>query len=658
MQNLTMDKSLKELISISNNVGSDLMLVQGGGGNTSVKTDDGKYMYIKASGTALKDMSVDKGWRKLDFEKTLSILNDQWLASLENEGKEAEITHRLNAYCVDGLKNGARPSVESMLHAMLGKYVIHLHPVVIGAYVSAKNGRKFIEKLFANEKKPVMWINYDNPGLTLAQKVSKLISDYVGQHNCKPEILILEKHGLFVSADNLNSSLKLVSRVVKICSANLKAAKAVKVKAVENEIINDVKLSIRKAFYNAANQYVMVSHFLDEQICAFMNQKDARKHLSFPALTPDEMVYANGPAVWLENAQTDKVEAKIKKYIENKQKIPFAFLVKGAGLFVVGKQSSINTVRDIVKGSFFIRQHASSMGGINALNNSQREFINNWEAESFRKAVADGVRGGELLNRIAIVTGAGSGLGRGLAIGLAGAGANVALADIDEKAALETAEIIKSKFRGCSTMILPCNVTSEESVNNGFNKLIEQWGGLDILVNAAGVAPAFSLTDLPVNKWRFALEVNLTGYFLMAQKAAQIMIAQGMGGNIINLSSKSGIDPSKNNTPYNATKSGEIHMARGWAMELGKHNIRVNSVCPGNVFEGSKIWNPEYIKVCAKKYGIKPEEVIPYYVSKTMLGREIKGQNIADAVVFLVSDKAKMITAQTLVVDAGQAMVR
>jgi NAD(P)-dependent dehydrogenase (short-subunit alcohol dehydrogenase family) len=287
-----------------------------------------------------------------------------------------------------------------------------------------------------------------------------------------------------------------------------------------------------------------------------------------------------------------------------------------------------------------------------------REFINNWEAESFRKSVADGTRGGELLNRIAIVTGAGSGLGRSLAIGLAKAGANTALVDIDEKAAQETADIIKSRFGGCSTIALTCDVTNADSVNAAFDKLIANWGGLDIMVNAAGVAPAFSLTDLPVNKWRFALEVNLTGYFLMAQKAAQIMIAQGIGGNIINLSSKSGIDPSKNNTPYNATKSGEIHMARGWAMELGKHNIRVNSICPGNVFEGSKIWNPEYIKVCAKKYGIKPEEVIPYYVSKTMLGREIKGQDIADAVVFLVSDKARMITAQTLVVDAGQAMVR
>mgnify|MGYP005661957495 CR=1 FL=1 len=177
-------------------------------------------------------------------------------------------------------------------------------------------------------------------------------------------------------------------------------------------------------------------------------------------------------------------------------------------------------------------------------------------------------------------------------------------------------------------------------------------------MNAAGLAPPFALVDMPVDQWRAALEVNLTGYFLMAREAARIMIAQDIGGSIINLSSKSGLDASKNNTAYNATKSGEIHMARGWALELGARGIRVNSVAPGNVFEGSKIWNPEYIKVCARKYGIKPEEVIPYYVGKTALQREIKGQDVADAVVFLCSDKARRITGQTLVPDAGQVMVR
>jgi len=264
----------------------------------------------------------------------------------------------------------------------------------------------------------------------------------------------------------------------------------------------------------------------------------------------------------------------------------------------------------------------------------------------------------ELKGKTAIITGAGSGLGRSIAIGIARAGANVAAADIDKQGAMQTCELIKNEIPEVSAMVVLCDVTNEANVEKAFATVKESFDSLDVLVNAAGVAPAGALVDMPVDKWRFALEVNLTGYFLMAKHAARLMIEQGTGGSIINLSSKSGLDASKNNTPYNATKAGELHMARGWAMELGQHNIRVNSVCPGNVFEGSKIWNPEYIEICAKKHGIKPEEVISHYVSKTMLKKEIKGQDIADAVVFLASEKSRMITGQTLVVDAGQVMVR
>ena len=264
----------------------------------------------------------------------------------------------------------------------------------------------------------------------------------------------------------------------------------------------------------------------------------------------------------------------------------------------------------------------------------------------------------ELKDKRAIVTGAGSGLGKSIAIGLSRAGARVGLFDIDGKSAGETEAVIKKELPQVEAAAMTCDVTDEVDVDKAFEALLKKWGGLDILVNTAGVAPAYRLVDLPVDKWRSALEVNLTGYFLMARAAARIMIEQGIGGSIINISSKSGLEASKDNTAYNATKAGEIHMARGWAMELGEYGIRVNTICPGNVLEGSRIWNPEYIKVCAKKYGIKPEEVIPYYVSKTALKREVKGQDIANAVVFLCSDKARTITGQTLVADSGQVMVR
>ncbi len=211
-----------------------------------------------------------------------------------------------------------------------------------------------------------------------------------------------------------------------------------------------------------------------------------------------------------------------------------------------------------------------------------------------------------LKGHVAVVTGAGSGLGKSIAIGLARASASVGLFDIDTESAEQTSDLIKKELPNSKTLVVKCDVTKEDNVDNAFQKLIENFDCLNILVNAAGVAPAGPLVNLPVDQWRFALEINLTGYFLMAQAAARIMIEQGTGGSIINVSSKSGLQASKNNTAYNATKAGEIHMARGWAMELGQYGIRVNSVCPGNVFEGSKIWNPEYIKVCAKKYSIEP----------------------------------------------------
>ena len=241
----------------------------------------------------------------------------------------------------------------------------------------------------------------------------------------------------------------------------------------------------------------------------------------------------------------------------------------------------------------------------------------------------------ELKDKTAVITGAGSGFGRSIAIGLARAAAKVGLLDTDVKSAGESEAMIKKELSQAKAMVVACDVTKERDAEKAFERVAKELGGLDILVNAAGVAPAYPLIDMPVEKWRFALEVNLTGYFLMARAAARIMIRQDIGGSIINISSKSGLQASKDNTAYNATKAGEIHMARGWALELGEYNIRVNCICPGNVFEGSKIWNPEYIKICAKKHGIKPEEVIPYYVSKTALKREIKGQDVADSVVFL-----------------------
>jgi len=653
-----MNKALAELIRISNMTGKDSNLVQGGGGNTSVKSADGKYMYIKASGTALKDMNERNGWRRLRLEPVLATIKDDSLAQLDTHTRETEVANRLLLACDDNVTSGTRPSVEAHLHAFLDKCVIHLHPSVVGAYVNAKNGKAELQKLFKDEKIPPVWVSYTDPGFTLAKKIAKLVDGYQNRFGKKPAILFLQKHGLFISAKSPDAALRLVRKVINRCAGRLKQPKPGRTKSISQDVITDAKLCIRKAFFEATGQYSTISYFYDDCFAAFWRQKHAQKMLSQAALAPDELVYANGPALWVERCNSQKIAARLTSQINRDRKPPMAFLVRDIGLFVAGKENLAPTIRDIVESSLFIRTNASRLGGIVALNKRQQDFINQWEAEAFRTKLASGPDQGQLQDRIAVVTGAGSGLGRSIAIGLSRVGAAVALLDIDTKAAEQTRSLIENESPQAQTMILACDVTNETNVDKAFNSLLENWGGLDIMVNVAGVAPAFSLIDLPVDKWRFALEINLTGYFLCARAAARIMIKQAMGGSIINISSKSGLDASKNNTPYNVTKAGELHMARGWALELGEYGIRVNCVCPGNVFEGSKIWNPEYIKACAKKYGIKPEEVIPYYINMTCLKREIKGRDVADSVVFLCSDKSRTITGQILVPDSGQVMVR
>lgn len=263
-----------------------------------------------------------------------------------------------------------------------------------------------------------------------------------------------------------------------------------------------------------------------------------------------------------------------------------------------------------------------------------------------------------LTDRVAVVTGAGSGLGRGIAEGLARAGARVALLDIDLDAAEETHARISSAVAPHQSLAVRADVTDESQVAEAFEKALEAFGGLDVCVPAAGVAPAYPLAEFPVDAWRKALEINLTGYFLAAREAARIMVGRKRGGSIVLVSSKSGLDASTNNSAYNATKAAEVHLARGWAKELGEHGIRVNAIAPGNVFKGSKIWNEDYIRAAAEKRGIEPEEVIPYYVGLTALGIEIEPEDVAGVVVWLASDAARTITGQTIVCDAGQVFVR
>ena len=406
-----MNKALAELIGISNATGKDSTLVQGGGGNTSVKTADGKYMYIKASGTALKDMNEQNGWRRLRLNTVLSIINDKSIAQLDTQTREVEVVNRLLLACDDRVTSSARPSVEAHLHAFLDKCVIHLHPSAVGAFVNAKNGKAGLQKLFKDEKLPPLWVPYTNPGFMLAKKIAKLIDDYQSRFAKKPAILFLQKHGLLISANSTNVALRLVRNVINRCNSKLKQPRVRKSKSPAQKVINETRLCIRRAFFEATGRHTAISYFYDDAIAAFWRQPDAQKMLAPAALTPDELLYANGPAMWVgapvDKCNSKKIAAKLTSQINKARKPSVAFLVKGIGLFVAAKEKLVPTIRDVTASSFFIRTNAKRMGGILGLTKGEQDFINQSEAEAFRMKLATGSSQGELQDRIAVVAGAG-----------------------------------------------------------------------------------------------------------------------------------------------------------------------------------------------------------------------------------------------------------
>ncbi|MHC4149088.1 MAG: class II aldolase/adducin family protein [Planctomycetota bacterium] len=383
-----MDRALLQLIRISGAVGKDASLIQGGGGNASVKTEDGRGMYIKASGTALRDMSKQKGWRRLRLDSVLLIMKDESISRLGTQAREMEVVRRLLLACDDGVVGSARPSVEAHLHAFLDKCVIHLHPAAVLAYACARNGRAELEKLFKRESCPPVWVPYADPGFMLGKEITTVVHTCQEKFGRKPGLLFLQKHGLLISANSPDAALALLRKVVNRCMGKLRQPKALRTRPINRKLIVEAKRCIRRAFYEATGQYATVSYFCNDAIVGFWQQRDAERMLRPGALTPDELLYANGPAMWVSDCDSEKIAIRLVRQIRKGGKPSVAFLVKGVGLFVAGTKKIAPAVRDIVASSFFIRANASRLGGVLTLNKRERDFIEQWESEAFRKKLA------------------------------------------------------------------------------------------------------------------------------------------------------------------------------------------------------------------------------------------------------------------------------
>jgi len=651
---------LKKLEGLSQAVGSHSDYVQAGGGNTSVKTADGKIMFIKASGIKLSEVTKEGGWVDLNMEKLSKILEDESLAGMKVAQREARVLEMIMD-ARNGLSSG-RPSVESSLHALLDRFVVHTHPTMVTALVTAKNGLAQLPKLAKSIGREILWVPYTEPGYPLARLMFQEINKFRESHDGElPKVILLGNHGLFVSSSDYNEAVSMTDKVVKVIQKLAKGEPSLAAAPPSTELdAASCAIVLRGAVFKTCGFRASVI-VETGSLARWLSSSQGVQIVRIPALTPDEITYCRRlPIVLSKKTLTARdplaaTVAEIGRYLQRYGYSPKIVVIPGLGFAALGStpkaaRGGVEAFRSAVRAKLIARR----FGGAKPLPPARAQYLEQWEVESYRRSVYDEGADKPLSHRVAFVTGAASGLGKSIAKGLARAGAYVACADIDDEGLRSTVEEIGED----KAIAVRTDVTEEDSVEHAFHEAVMGFGGLDILVNAAGIAPAHPLVEFPVEAWRKTLEINLTGYFLCSREAARILTRQGAGGSIVNISSKTGLDASKNNSAYNATKAGELHLARGWALELGEHGIRVNSVAPGNVFKGSKIWNPQYIRECARKRGLKPEQVIPYYISLSALKKEIEPEDIINGVVFLCSDAAKNVTGQTLVIDGGQVPVR
>ena len=665
-----MDDDLRDMLRISNSVGADPRLVQGGGGNTSVKTDGGRLMYVKASGTGLGDMREGQGYRLVDVARCIAIVEDKAPGELEPDAREAEVLRRLAEACVDELSG--RPSVETSLHAMLGRCVVHTHPSMVNGLLCAVEGRAVLAELFGDVDPPYLLIEYAGAGYTLARRMYDALLAYRSEHGRMPEIIFLENHGLFVTGDDAERALQVTREVFGAIEERARQARegaarpAIERLAEEAEahVIGDVTAVMRRFYARTLDRPALVRFDDDEGVVRFLALPEASELCRVSPLMPDEVVYCRDRPLYVDlPADLPEVADSVQGALEGAEAgidTPLCVLVSGVGLFSAAVTPKLlDAVATTMKAILETLSVAACFGGPRGLSEEALEFLRGWEVERFRRTLVAGEGATDALaGKVALVTGAGSGLGRGISLCLARKGVHVVLADIDLDGASETARRIEDQPGDGWGFPLYANVTCEDSVRELLGCVVRTLGGIDIVVNCAGMAPAHALTEFPLDAWRKTLDLNLTGYFLFAREAARRMIRQGTGGSLINISSKTGLEASRHNSAYNATKAAEVHLARGWALDLAEHGIRVNAVCPGNVFTESKIWNETYVKAVARKRGIEPEEVIPYYIGLTALKQEVTWDDVGEAVAFLVSPRAAKITGQTLVVDGGQVFVR
>ena len=632
--------SLQTIVELSRSYGADRDYVLAGGGNTSFK--DEKYLYVKPSGVRLAVIK-ENDFVKMERAQIRKCfeLND----FADKEEREA-LVKKLMAFAVCPSSTG-RPSVEAPLHELIPyTYVVHLHPALVNGMTCGKNGKAECARMFPD----ALWVEYVDPGFILAKTVYDANKQYEKVNGKAAKVIFLQNHGVFVGGDSeteIRAAYEHIMSILRRHYAEKNVATEVDFGTLDNMAVQETAPALRSLLGDS--QPVAVTSLAPMAVAA-------------GPLTPDHIVYAKSFALETAEVNADAISA----FVAKRGYKPLVTSIPGKAVFCAGATlSDALNVAELAKDGALVQKLTAAFGGPSYLADAFREFIENWEVESYRKKVASGGAGGRLNGKIAVVTGGAQGFGYGIAEELMGEGAVVAIADVN----IAGAQAACDKLNGTSGKIkafpLAVNIGDEESVKEMVELLVRTCGGADVFVANAGVLRAGSVKTMEKKDWDFVTDINYTGYFLCVKHIAQVMARQNASGNgwtdIVQVNSKSGLQGSNRNGAYAGSKFGTIGLTQSFAMELVTERIKVNSVCPGNFFDGP-LWS-DPVKGLFVQYlnsnkvpGAKTvEDVKKFYEAKIPMNRGCFPKDVAKAIVYAVEQCYE--TGQAIPVTGGQVML-
>lgn len=656
-----MKPEIKELIEISKFYGCNKEYVIAGGGNTSYK--DETTIWIKASGYPLADLTED-GLVALDREKLHLISSNKY--SDDPVAREEQVKTDLFRSLSDPLKN-KRPSVETSLHELIRyRFVVHLHPTHINGLLCSRNAKSLTNKLFGDS---VLFIPYTDPGYILFKKLENEIIQYREKHSHDPKVIFLENHGSFVSADSTDEIRKIYADLISKLGEELPPLADPQV-IDYNPVLHKVLPALRMLL--SGDKPGIIQHRNNSIIAEFYKTQQEFHKISLP-LTPDIIVYCKTRYMYIEHSGTaekiiDSVRYQLPRFKEEYGFTPKILVIKDMGIFSIAESSaSAESALDVYEDLIKICHYASGCGGIKFLSPEQVAFIDKWEVENYRRKISQSAgTENRLNNKIAVVTGGAQGFGAGIAEALYLKNMNVVVADLNEetgKAFVLKLESYKSSGRA---LFIKTDVSDPVSVKELIISTVREFGGLDLMISNAGILRAGGLEEMEPDVFSNTTSVNYNGYFHCAKYASEILKIQNQENNeyfsdIIQINSKSGLRGSNRNFAYAGAKFGGIGLTQSFAMELAPHRIKVNSICPGNFYEGPLWSDPhnglfvQYLKT-GKVPGAKNiEDVRKYYEDQVPMKRGCRLEDVMKAIYYIIDQEYE--TGQAIPVTGGQVML-